>query len=379
MTVTPLCARTRAVAVATDLGTRLDRAARAAADAGLDGLVVTPGADLRYLAGYQPIVVTERLTALVVVAGREPVLVVPSLERPDAERSPAAALVRLVDWADGTEPYTEVAALLGAGRFGISDAAWAAHVLALQRAEPAVELVALSEALPTLRAVKEPEELDALARAAAAADAAFADLLRVPFGGRAEREVAGDLREALLAHGHDTVEFTLVASGPNGANPHYEDDSRTIEQGDLVVLDFGGRVDGYYSDITRTVAVGEPSAEQREVYDVVRAAQQAGVDAVAPGVACEDVDRAARAVIEEAGYGERFIHRTGHGIGAEVHEPPYIVAGNRLTLEPGMTFSVEPGIYLPGRFGVRVEDIVAVTEDGVRRLNEATRDLQTVA
>jgi D-alanyl-D-alanine dipeptidase len=367
------------VTVATDLGTRLDRAARAAADAGLDGLVVTPGADLRYLAGYQPIVVTERLTALVVVAGREPVLVVPSLERPDAERSPAAALVRLVDWADGTEPYTEVAALLGAGRFGISDAAWAAHVLALQRAEPAVELVALSEALPTLRAVKEPEELDALARAAAAADAAFADLLRVPFGGRAEREVAGDLREALLAHGHDTVEFTLVASGPNGANPHYEDDSRTIEQGDLVVLDFGGRVDGYYSDITRTVAVGEPSAEQREVYDVVRAAQQAGVDAVAPGVACEDVDRAARAVIEEAGYGERFIHRTGHGIGAEVHEPPYLVAGNRLTLEPGMTFSVEPGIYLPGRFGVRVEDIVAVTEDGVRRLNEATRDLQTVA
>jgi D-alanyl-D-alanine dipeptidase len=366
------------MAVVTDLGTRIERATRAAADAGLDGLLVTPGADLRHLAGYQPVVVTERLTALVLAAGREPVLVVPALERPDAERSPAAALVRLVDWADGTEPHGEVAALLGEGRFGISDTAWATHVLALQRARPGLELVALSEALPTLRAVKEPEELDALARAAAAADAAFADLLGLRFAGRTEREVAADVREALLAHGHDTVEFTLVASGPNGANPHYEDDSRTIEEGDLVVLDFGGRVDGYYSDITRTVAVGDPSAEQREVYDVVRAAQQAGVEAVAPGVACEDVDRAARAVIEAAGYGERFIHRTGHGIGAELHEPPYMVAGERLPLDPGMTFSVEPGIYLPGRFGVRVEDIVAVTVDGVRRLNEATRDLQVV-
>ena len=367
------------MAVATDLGARLDRAAQAAAEAGLDGLVLTPGADLRYLTGYQPIAITERLTALVVAAGSEPVLVVPSLERPDAERSRVAPLLRFVDWADGTDPYPEAAALLGEGRWGISDAAWALHVLALQRARPGLELVSLTEALPTLRAVKDPEELDALGRAAAAADAAFADLLGVRFAGRTEREVAADLREALLAHGHAKVEFTLVASGPNGANPHYEDDSRTIVEGDLVVLDFGGVLDGYYSDMTRTVSVGEPSAEACEVYGVVRAAQQAGVEAVAPGVACEDVDRAARGVIEAAGYGERFIHRTGHGIGSEVHEPPYIVAGERLPLQPGMTFSVEPGVYLPGRFGVRVEDIVAVTEVGVRRLNEATRELETVS
>jgi D-alanyl-D-alanine dipeptidase len=357
---------------------RIERAVAAAAAAGLDGLVLTPGADLRYLAGYQPIAITERLTALVLAPGREPVLVVPVLERPDAERAPAAAQLRFVDWADGTDPYAEAAALLGGGRWGISDTAWALQVVRLQRALPGLELVALSDALPTLRAVKEPEELDALGRAAASADAAFADIVGVPFLGRTERDVAADLRDALLAHGHDTVEVTLVASGPNGANPHYEDDSRTIAEGDLVVLDYGGLLDGYHSDISRTVSVGEPSAEARDVYDVVRAAQQAGVDAVAPGVACEDVDRASRAVIEAAGYGERFIHRTGHGIGTEIHEPPYIVAGETLPLEPGMTFSVEPGVYLPGRFGIRIEDIVAVTEAGGRRLNEATRELQIV-
>jgi D-alanyl-D-alanine dipeptidase len=227
--------------------------------------------------------------------------------------------------------------------------------------------------------VKDEDELERLGRAAAAADAAFDDILRVPFAGRTERELAADLADALRAHGHAKVEFTVVGSGPNGANPHHDLSDRTIEEGDLVVLDFGGVLDGYYSDITRTVAVGEPSDEARAVYDVVRAAQQAGFEAVAPGVACQDVDRAARRVIDEAGYGEWFIHRTGHGIGVAVHEPPNMIEGETLALEPGMCFSVEPGVYLPGRFGVRVEDIVTVTADGGRRLNSATRELQVVA
>jgi Xaa-Pro aminopeptidase len=174
------------------------------------------------------------------------------------------------------------------------------------------------------------------------------------------------------------VWFAVVGSGPNGANPHHGAGDREIAPGDLVVLDFGGALDGYGSDITRTVAVGEPTARAREVYEVVRAAQQAGVEAVAPGVPCEEVDRAARAVIEAAGYGELFFHRTGHGIGVTGHEPPYIVAGETAPLEPGMVFSVEPGIYVPGELGVRIEDIVAVTEDGVRRLNNAPRELEVV-
>ena len=168
----------------------------------------------------------------------------------------------------------------------------------------------------------------------------------------------------------------MVGSGPNGANPHHEAGDRTIEVGDAVVLDFGGLMDGYGSDTSRTVCVGEPSAEVREVHEVVRLAQQAGVEAVRPGVACQEIDRAARAVITDAGYGEQFIHRTGHGIGITTHEPPYMVEGEEQPLVPGMCFSVEPGIYLAGRFGVRIEDIVTVTETGGRRLNNTGRDLR---
>jgi Xaa-Pro aminopeptidase len=183
----------------------------------------------------------------------------------------------------------------------------------------------------------------------------------------------------LKAHRQSEVEFTLVGSGPNGANPHHEFGERVIEEGDMVVLDFGGIVDGYSSDTTRTVHVGEPTDEERKVHEIVQRAQQAGFEAVRPGVACQEIDRAARRVISDAGYGERFIHRTGHGIGLTAHEPPYLVEGEELPLEAGMCFSIEPGIYLPGEFGVRIEDIVAVTEDGGRRLNTTPRELTIVA
>jgi D-alanyl-D-alanine dipeptidase len=191
--------------------------------------------------------------------------------------------------------------------------------------------------------------------------------------------VAADLAQALREHGHESVDFTIVGSGPNGASPHHEAGDRVIQAGEAVVMDFGGFAAGYGSDMTRTVVVREPPEGLEEVYGLVRRAQQAAFETVRPGAACEDVDRVARAVIVDAGYGEAFFHRTGHGIGLETHEEPYIVAGNRTALEPGMTFSIEPGIYLPGRFGVRIEDIVAVTEDGATRLNEASRDLQVVA
>jgi Xaa-Pro aminopeptidase len=217
-----------------------------------------------------------------------------------------------------------------------------------------------------------------MAAAGASADAAFYDLLDVRFGGRRETDVAADLADLLVDHGHSQVNFTIVGSGPNGANPHHEAGDRVIEEGDTVVLDFGGLVDGYGSDTTRTVHVGEPSEEERVVHEVVQRAQQAGVEAVRPGVACQEIDRASRRVIADAGYGDRFLHRTGHGIGLTTHEPPYMVEGEAQPLEPGMCFSVEPGIYVPGEFGVRIEDIVAVTDEGARRLNTSTHELQVV-
>ena len=261
----------------------------------------------------------------------------------------------------------------------MTDRTWASHLLSLERAAPGRSFVAASEALPLLRAVKDREEIQRLRAAGSAADAAFADVIAEPFAGRAETEVAVELDRLLREHGHQRVDFTIVGSGPNAASGHHEPGERRIQAGDAVVMDFGGVRDDYCSDLTRTVFVGEPSHEEREVYAIVLAAQQAAFEAVRPGVAAQDVDRAARTVITDAGYGDRFVHRTGHGIGLEVHEPPYIVEGDETPLEPGMTFSDEPGIYLEGRFGVRIEDQVAVTAQGAQRLNEASRELTVVA
>ncbi|WP_351222879.1 aminopeptidase P family protein [Streptomyces sp. NPDC002133] len=354
------------------------RAARSAAEAGLAGLLVTPGPDLVYLTGYRP-VTTERLTLLVLAEGRDPVLVVPTLEAPDAEHAAGAPALTLRDWTDGKDPYAVTAPLLdAAGRFGVSDNAWAMHLLGLQKQLPGTSYEALTEALPMLRAVKDAAELARLEAAGAAADEAYGEILEVRFSGRKETEIAAELAELLLRFGHSQVDFTVVGSGPNGANPHHEAGDRTIVEGDMVVLDFGGLKHGYGSDTTRTVHVGEPSAEEQHVHNVVRAAQQAGFDAVRPGAACQEVDRAARKVIAAAGYGEYFIHRTGHGIGVTTHEPPYMIEGEERELVPGMCFSVEPGIYLPGRFGVRIEDIVTVTESGGRRFNNTPRELAIV-
>lgn len=364
---------------ADDYGARMERAARSAADAGLAGLLVAPGPDLVWLTGYAPTAVTERLTLLVLAPGRDPVLLVPTLEAPDARQAAGAPALTLRDWTDGQDPYDVTAGLLDArGRFGVSDNTWAMHLLGLQRTLPGTSYAALTDALPMLRAVKDAAELGLLAAAGAAADQAFEEIRTVPFAGRRESDVGHDLAALLRRFGHSQVDFTIVGSGPNGANPHHEVGDRVIQDGDMVVLDFGGLKDGYGSDTTRTVHVGEPTEEERRVHDVVRAAQEAGFRAVRPGAACQDVDRAARAVVTDAGYGPYFIHRTGHGIGVTTHEPPYMIEGEEQPLVPGMCFSVEPGIYLPGRFGVRIEDIVTVTRDGGRRLNNTTREMVIV-
>ena len=363
-----------------DYAARMTRAAREATEAGLAGLVVLPGPDLAWLTGYLPTATTERLTALVLTADREPRMLVPALERGDAAAAAGAGAVRIDSWRDGQDPCRAAAALMRPqGRYGISDSAWAIHLLGLQRALPETAYTALSDALPMLRAVKDEAELSRLAAAGAAADAAYGDVLAVRFAGRRESQVAADLAALLLRHGHSQVDFTVVGSGPNGADPHHEAGERVIADGDMVVLDFGGLKHGYGSDTTRTVHVGRPTAEEQRVHDIVRQAQQAAFEVVRPGVACQEIDRVARAVITEAGYGEYFIHRTGHGIGVTTHEPPYMVEGEELPLVPGMCFSIEPGIYLPGRFGVRIEDIVVCTDDGGRRLNSTPHTMAVVA
>ena len=363
-----------------DFRARMARAAAQAGDAGLDGVLVTPGPDLIYFAGYMPVAITERITMLAIRTDREPAMIVPVLERPDAEVAPGAGALTLSGWTDGSDPYDATATLLDPrGRYAISDSAWAMHVLGLQRVLPDSRYASMTSAMPMLRAIKGDDEIERLAVAGAAADASFEAIAQVRFAGRRESDIAADLAGFLKENGHSQVDFTVVGSGPNGANPHHEMSDRVIEEGDMVVLDFGGLKDGYGSDTTRSVHVGEPTDEEREVHEVVRRAQQAGFEAVRPGVACQEIDRAARKVIADAGYGERFIHRVGHGIGLTTHEPPYMVEGEEHLIAPGMCFSIEPGIYLPGRFGVRIEDIVTVTADGVRRLNDSTHEMQVVA
>ena len=363
-----------------DFAQRMARAAEQASEAGLAGLLVAPGPDLVYFTGYAPMVIAERITMLVIDVTREPAMIAPTLELAGVEDAPGAPAITLSGWEDGDDPYRAVAGLLeAAGRYAISDSAWAMHVLGLQRALPHSSYVAMSTALPILRAIKDADELGRLAAAGRAVDACFEEIVQARFAGRREREVATDLAALMREHGHSRVDFTVVGSGPNGANPHHDVSDRVIERDDMVVMDFGGVKHGYESDITRTVHVGEPSEPEEEVFEVVRQAQQAAFEEVRPGVACQEVDRAARKVIAGAGYGKYFIHRTGHGIGLTAHEPPYMIEGETEPLQPGMCFSIEPGIYLPGRFGVRIEDIVTVTETGARRLNNASHELRIVS
>src|SRR6476661_8466456 len=318
----------------------------------------------------------ERLTALVVPRQGEPFLVVPRLEAPMVDASPAGALgLELLAWDETDDAFALLArtatARLGAAptRVAVGARSWAEHALGIQRALPGSALEIASPVIDRLRMVKSAAEVEELALAGAAIDrvhARMADWLRV---GRTEAEVGADIAAAILEEGHVGVDFTIVGSGPNGASPHHELSGRTVQAGDVVVVDIGGETaTGYRSDCTRTYVVGGPAlSDVAEWYAVLQAAQEASVASVRPGVTAEDVD--------DAGWGKHFIHRTGHGIGLDTHEAPYIVAGNELPLEPGMAFSVEPGIYLAGQHGARIEDIVVCTEDGVRNLNGGRREL----
>jgi Xaa-Pro aminopeptidase len=375
---------------------RLARARAAGAAVGLDALLVSVGPDLRYLAGYVALPM-ERLTLLVLPTrdGAPATLVAPRLEVAPARLCPAvgADAVAVATWEETDDPMLLVASLLEAavgrpaaevGAVAISDGMRGAFVLGLQRVLPGATFTLVSTVLRGLRMRKDPEEVALLRAAAHAADRVVLAIANAPLIGRTEADVAREIRDRLVAEGHDQAEFWIVASGPNSASPHHEPGGRVIGAGEPIVIDIGGQLGGYGSDITRTVwvtggdAAAGPDGEFRRLYGVLQHAQAAATAVVRPGITCEQVDQAARSLIDDAGYGEAFFHRTGHGIGLEGHEDPYMVAGNQERMAEGMAFSVEPGIYLEGRYGARLEDIVVCGEEGPIILNEAPRDLLVV-
>ena len=355
---------------------RLTAAAAATAKAGLDALLLTPGPDLRYVIGYDAHQL-ERLTCLTIPASGDPFLVVPRLELPAARASPAGRLdLEMIPTGETEDPYALVAARLGKPvAVGLADRMWALMTLRFRAALPGARQELASRALSPLRSRKSPAEVAALREAGQAIDRVH---VRVPGWlrpGRTEQQVAADICEAILAQGHVRADFAIVASGPNGASPHHTAGERVLRDGDVVVVDIGGTMPtGYCSDCTRTYTIGRPPDDFAAYYQVLKDAQEAACAAVRPGVSAESVDAAAREPITAAGYGEYFVHRTGHGIGLETHEDPYIVTGNTQPLLAGHAFSIEPGIY-PGPHGARIEDIVVCTETGCERLNTVTREL----
>jgi Xaa-Pro aminopeptidase len=372
---------------------RLTAARGLAERAGLDAILVGVGADLRYLAGY-PAMPLERLTMLVIPARGTTSLVVPRLEATPARGCPPAASgdLPVVTWEEGDDAHAAVAGMVvpgdgatsGRHRIAVSDDLPARHLLPLQRHLPGVEFLLASAVLRDLRMIKDPDEIALLTLAAHAADRVVAQIAAGRLVGRTEAEVADEVRRRLIAEGHDEAHFAIVGSGPNSASPHHEASDRIIAAGEPIVLDIGGTLGGYGSDITRTLWVtgGDsakgPDERFRHLFGVLHGAQAAARAAVKPGLACEAVDAAARRPIEAEGFGDAFFHRIGHGIGLEGHEEPYIIGGNSEPLRAGMAFSVEPGIYFPGEYGARIEDIVVCGRDGPIELNQATRELYVV-
>jgi Xaa-Pro aminopeptidase len=357
---------------------RLDRVRVAMADQGVDTLLLSVGHDLPYLTGYHAMPL-ERLTMLVVPRDGAATLVIPRLEAPRVVEQPG--VFDLMPWSETDDPTDLVADLArGARTVAVGDQMWARFLVELLPKLDDAEYRRAVDVVGPMRMVKDSAEVEALAAAGAVVDAIASELQagQIRLVGRTEAEVSADLSARIVAGGHDKVNFAIVAAGENAASPHHHAGSRVIREGEIVLCDFGGTMAGYCSDTTRCVFTGDVAPDVAEAYEVLHEAQQAAVLAATVGTPCEDVDRAARSVIAAAGFGEYFVHRTGHGIGMEEHEDPYIVEGNRRPLEPGHAFSIEPGIYVPGRWGMRLEDIVVATADGPLPLNRSDHRLVSV-
>jgi Xaa-Pro aminopeptidase len=358
---------------------RMARARARMRELGIDALLLSTGADLPYLTGYEAMPL-ERLTMLVLPSEGDAVLVVPELEAPRVVGQPGT--FEALPWGETEDPIAIVVGLVARGgpahSIAIGDHTWARFLIDLQCALPDVAFRRATDVTGALRIVKDTAEVDALRAAASVVDGIARTMRERPFAGRTELDVHRELVERMLEGGHARANFAIVAAGANAASPHHDPSDRMIVSGDVVLCDFGGTMRGYCSDITRMFVVGDVDPEVRDAYAVLVEAQEAGVQAATIGTPCEMVDAAARRVIADAGYGDRFVHRTGHGIGTEAHEDPYVVAGNTTPIVAGHAFSVEPGIYVPGRFGLRLEDIVVAADSGPERLNHAPRDLAIV-
>ena len=357
---------------------RLTRVREAMAGQDIDTLLVSVGHDLPYLTGYTAMPL-ERLTMLVVPRSEGATMLIPALEAPRVSGLPA--VFELAPWSETQDPIAMVARLAaGSQRIAVGDQMWARFLVELLPHLPGVEYTRAVDVVGPLRMAKDRAEIDALAAAGAAVDRIAGELQRgeIPLVGRTEAEVSAHLGRRIIEEGHERVNFAIVAAGENAASPHHHAGSRVIGENEIVLCDFGGTMNGYCSDTTRCVVTGDIAGEIAEAHAVLQEAQRVGVAAGEVGTPCEEVDRATRAVIDDAGYGEYFIHRTGHGIGMEEHEDPYIVEGNSRPLEAGHAYSVEPGIYVPGKWGMRLEDIVVATDDGPRRLNNSDHSLVSV-
>ena len=354
---------------------RLARAQEEMARQEIEILAVGPSSDLRYFIGYDAHL-SERLNLLLVPVSGRPALIVPLLESPLARF--AEELVDLRIWTETENPAemaANIAQTMGAGRIAVSDQLWSGFLLKLQDAIPGVSWVSALDVIKPLRVTKDSREVELLAEVSRLTDEAWGEFIEGgPLSGLTETQAMERLSALMQKRGLG-ASFGICASGPNSASPHHHTGDRVIQEGDSVIFDWGGALEGYHSDVTRTVFVGKPTEKFRKVYDIVRRANQATLDAVKPGVACEDLDKTARDLISAEGFGENFIHRVGHGLGMDVHEEPYLVGGNKTPLQAGMVFSDEPGIYIEGEIGVRIEDSVVVTTEGGKRLNEATREL----
>ncbi len=368
----------RTIASASDYLARIAKVRAAMVAQQVDATLLSVGHDLPYLSGYLAMPL-ERLTMLVIPQNGEVMMVVPRLEVPRVVPQPG--VFSIVAWGETEDPVAIVAKLLPSARkIAIGDQMWARFLVELLAKVNGATFVRAVDVVGSLRMSKDASEIAALQAAGAAADRVAQHLHsgQIPLIGRTEAQVSADISARLLAEGHDVVNFAIVAAGENAASPHHHAGSRVIAKNEIVLCDFGGTMNGYCSDITRCVYTGKPASDVAQAYEVLFAAQAAGVAAGVVGAACEDVDRAARSIIEQAGFGEYFVHRTGHGIGMEAHEEPYMVSGNLLPISAGHAFSVEPGIYIPGKWGMRLEDIVVATEAGPMSMNKVNHSLVTV-
>ncbi|MDX2382088.1 MAG: Xaa-Pro peptidase family protein [Acidimicrobiia bacterium] len=357
---------------------RLDRVRAGMSEAAVDTLLISVGHDLPYLTGYTAMPL-ERLTMLVVPREGEATMVIPTLEAPRVDEHPGVFSMR--PWGETEDPTAIVAGLTGgSARVAIGDQMWARFLVELLPHAPGAEFIRAVDVVGPLRMRKDAAEVEALAAAGSAVDTIAGELQRgeIDLVGRTEAEVSRHLGRRIIEEGHEVVNFAIVAAGENAASPHHHAGDRVIAPGEIVLCDFGGTMNGYCSDTTRCVFTGALPDEIAEAYDVLLEAQTVGVAAGVEGTPCEEIDRATRRVIDDAGFGEYFIHRTGHGIGLEAHEDPYIVEGNAAPLEVGHAYSVEPGIYVPGKWGMRLEDIVVATADGPRPLNRSDHSLVSV-